>query len=336
MIVAILCLSLTAWAQGYDGLIQQAQAKLLTGEYQEALELYAQAFQTGESYYGDYYNAACAANLAGHPDTAFTYLDAAIRDGLIEKEWLENDPDLESLKSEPRWERLLAALDSRVDDLMASFPEAHAQEMVLDLPEPRLASSASVEEALQNRRSIRSYDDAPLTLEEISQILWSAYGITQPRNDGPAFLRGGLRTAPSAGALYPLELYVVARNVTGLRPGVYWYRSETHQLVTIWDEDRWEELSQAGLGQPHFQTAAAAVVYSAVFQRTTEKYGQRGRERYVCMDLGHSAQNIYLQAYALGIGTCAIGAFGDLALKRAVGMTKEEEPLYIMPLGRVK
>jgi SagB-type dehydrogenase family enzyme len=95
-------------------------------------------------------------------------------------------------------------------------------------------------------------------------------------------------------------------------------------------------LKQAGLEQPHFETAAAAIVYSAVFDRNTGKYGQRGRERYVCMDLGHSAENVYLQAYALKIGTCAIGAFSDLSLKKAIGMTREEEPLYIMPFGKVE
>jgi SagB-type dehydrogenase family enzyme len=167
-------------------------------------------------------------------------------------------------------------------------------------------------------------------------LLWSAYGITQPVEDGPAFLRGGLRTAPAAGALYPLELYLVARNVAGLAPAVYYYKSETHQLIAVSAEDRWEAVREAGLSQPHFDTAAAAIVYSAVFERNTSKYGTRGRERYVCMDLGHSAENVYLQAVALKIGTCAIGAFSDLALQRAVGMTRAEEPLYIMPFGKVE
>ncbi len=92
-----------------------------------------------------------------------------------------------------------------------------------------------------------------------------------------------------------------------------------------------KEVSEASFNQDQFKTASAAIVYSAVYERTTKKYGQRGRDRYVCMDLGHSAENVYLQAYALKIGTCAIGAFTDLWLKRAVGMTREEEPPYIMP-----
>jgi SagB-type dehydrogenase family enzyme len=106
--------------------------------------------------------------------------------------------------------------------------------------------------------------------------------------------------------------------------------------MRITEEDRWEALAEACLGQPQFETAAAAIVYSAIFERTTSKYGRRGRERYVCMDLGHSAENVYLQAYALGMGTCAIGAFDDLRLKQAIGMTRQEEPLYVMPVGKME
>lgn len=175
-----------------------------------------------------------------------------------------------------------------------------------------------------------------MTMAEISQLLWAAYGITEPLPDGPAFLRGGKRAAPSAGARYPLELYLVARNVSGLAAGVYWYQSEGHRLVQLSTEDRWEALSESAFHQPHFRTAAAAIVWSAVFERNMVKYGQRGRERYVCMDLGHSGENVYLQAYALKVGTCAIGAFTDILLKQAIGMTKEEEPLYIMPVGKVE
>lgn len=339
----VLCLALcfailpgTGLAQDYATLARDAYLKMVDKEYEEALQIYEQVFETGEAGYTDYYNAACAAALTAKPDEAFEYLDAAAEMGLIEKEWLEGDPDLTSLKSDARWDDLLATIDGKLDALMQTFPATHSVDEGIDLPEPRLDSDVSVEETLQGRRSIRAYEDKPLTLEEISQILWSAYGITRPIEDGPDFLRGGLRTAASAGALYPLEVYLVARNVDGLAPGVYWYKSETHQLAIISSEDRWEALSDAGLNQPHFNTAAAALVYSAVFERNTEKYGDRGRERYVCMDLGHSAQNVYLQAYALKIGTCAIGAFSDMALMQAIGMTREEEPLYIMPLGKVE
>jgi SagB-type dehydrogenase family enzyme len=220
--------------------------------------------------------------------------------------------------------------------MMEGFPETLAPLETIELPPARVEGDISVEEALKSRRSVRSYADAPLTMAEVGQLLWAAYGISYPIEDGPAFLRGGLRTAPSAGALYPLEVYLVARDVTGLDPGVYWYDSEDHTLGLLVREDRWADLSAACHHQPHFETAAAALVWSAVFERNTRKYGQRGRERYVCMDLGHSGENVYLQAYALGVGTCAIGAFTDLRLKETVGMSRAEEPLYVMPLGKTE
>jgi SagB-type dehydrogenase family enzyme len=295
-----------------------------------------QAFQAAEGTLADLFNAGCAAARSGDPDKAFDYLYEALDSYLLEREWLVEDEDLVSLQSDSRWTDLLAAVDAKVDSMMSALPEEHAEGPSIALPEPRLSSDVSIEETLQGRRSIRSYTDTALTMTEVGQLLWAAYGLNKPIEDAPDFLRGGLRTAPSAGALYPLEVYLVVRNVAGLEPGVYWYRSEVHDLMPLVLEDRWDELSGAGFNQPHFETAAAAIVYSAVFERNTEKYGERGRERYVCMDLGHSAENVYLQAYALSIGTCAIGAFNDMGLKHVIGMTRAEEPLYIMPIGKVE
>jgi SagB-type dehydrogenase family enzyme len=224
----------------------------------------------------------------------------------------------------------------RPDERGRAADSGKSRSTVIALPESRKAGEVSVEEALNGRRSVREYSDVPVSLAEVSQLLWAAYGITYPVADAPPFLRGGLRTAPSAGARYPLEVYLFARRVEGLPAGVYRYRSETHDLAAVAEEDRWEALTAAGLYQPHFETAAAAIVYSAVFERTTEVYGERGRTRYVYMDVGHSAENVYLQALALDIGTCAVGAFEDAALKEAAGMTEEEEPLYIMPFGKMK
>jgi SagB-type dehydrogenase family enzyme len=332
----VLLIGAAAWADGYDDLIGRADDKAAAGEYEEALELYLTALKSEDAYHGDYYNAACVAALSGNADAAFALLEEVVGSGLFDREMLEDDSDLESLRSDEQWEALLKALDENREAIIARLPETQPEEPAIDLPDPRTAGDISVEEVLNNRRSVRAYADIPLTVAEISQLLWAAYGITYPVDGGPAFLRGGLRTAPSAGARYPLELYLVARNVHGVPAGVYWYRSETHQLIAVVDEDRWKELSDAGFQQPHFGTAAAAIVFSAVFERNTEVYGKRGRERYVCMDLGHSAENLYLQAQALKIGTCAIGAFGDLALRKAVNMSRAEEPLYIMPLGKVE
>jgi SagB-type dehydrogenase family enzyme len=205
----------------------------------------------------------------------------------------------------------------------------------VELPKPALYSDCSVEKALSERRSVRKYTDEPVTLEEVSQLLWSAYGITYTREGLPDFIRGGFKTAPSAGARYPLEIYLVAGNVKGLLPGIYWYLPEGHIIHRLADGDVRAGLQAACLSQQFAGEAPVSIVWSAVYERCTEKYGDRGRDRYVCMDLGHSAQNVYLQCVSLGLGTCAIGAFTDDALKDLIGMTEQEVPLYVMPVGRL-
>ena len=130
-----------------------------------------------------------------------------------------------------------------------------------------------------------------------------------------------------------LEICVAVGNVTGIEPGVYKYVSQEHKIVRVIDEDIREELSAAALGQDMVRDAPLTVVYSAVFSRITKIYGERGRERYVFIELGHSAQNIYLQAEALRLGTCAIGAFTDSRVSELLQLPAEEEPLYLMPIG---
>lgn len=204
------------------------------------------------------------------------------------------------------------------------------------LPEPKRDGLVSVEKAIQNRRSVRGYSGDPLSLAEVSQILWAAYGITEARPDGPAFIRGGLRAAPSAGALYPLEIYLVAGNVTGLAAGIYRYVSEEHALARVQEGDGREALCQAALGQPWIREAPAALVVAAVFARTTKKYGERGSTRYVWMDAGFAGENVYLQAQALGLGCCIAGAFNDEAVKQAMSMPTGEEPVCILAVGKRK
>jgi len=199
------------------------------------------------------------------------------------------------------------------------------------LPPPAASGSVSVEEALSARRSRRAFQEKALCAEKLSQILWAAYGITTPASN-PS-LRGGLRTSPSAGALYPLEIYVAVGNVTGIESGVYKYVSAEHKIVRTIDRDVRRELSAAALNQFMVRDAPAAVIYTAVFSRITGRYGERGRERYVFMEIGHSAQNIYLQAEALGLGTCAIAAFTDSRVSELLGLAAEEEPFYLMPVG---
>lgn len=331
----IIFFSIACLAQGYDFLVRDAEDKMKAGQYEEALKLFDKAFKSGEYHYEDFLNVARIYVRLEKNDKAFAYLEKAVKSGFANPAGLKEDKILSSLKGESKWKTILAEIDEQIAIIQSAFPEKHKEDIVIDLPEPKLKGNVSVEETLKNRRSIRSYSQEAMSLEEISQILWAAFGITKPLENAPAFLRGGLRAAPSAGARYPLDLYVVARNVKNLDVGVYFYKSETHQLVQISKEDKWKALSRAAFDQPHFETAAAAIVYSAIFERCMMKYGQRGRERYVCIDLGHSAENVYLQATAMNIGTCAIGAFTDLDVKKTVAMTREEEPLYIMPLGRM-
>lgn len=205
--------------------------------------------------------------------------------------------------------------------------------VIIHLPSPDLSGSTSLEETIKNRRSTRVYSKIPITKKEISQILWAAYGITKP-NSKYKNLRGGYRTVPSAGALYPLEIYICCGNVEDLPDGIYWYRSEEHKLIKVISGDQRGSLCATTVGQKHFQNAAAILVIAANFQRTEAKYGERGKERYVYMEAGHCAQNIYLQSAALDIGVCAVGAFNDKRVMHLLQM-KEEQPLYLIPMGKI-
>ena len=194
----------------------------------------------------------------------------------------------------------------------------------IKLPEPAHDSPTSIEQALLKRRSVRDYKDEPLTLAEVSQLLWAAQGITDRR---------GFRAAPSAGALYPLEVYVVVGNVSNLSDGIYRYKPHEHELERIKEGDKRAELCIAALGQSSVKDGAIVVVFSAVYERTTQKYGERGI-KYVHMEVGHAAQNVYLQAVSLNLGTVVVGAFQDDAVRMIINMPDEENPLYIMPVGK--
>lgn len=192
------------------------------------------------------------------------------------------------------------------------------------LPQPIYDSTVSVEEALLKRRSVRNYADKALTLQEVSQLLWAAQGITDP---------SGKRTAPSAGALYPLELYVVVGSVEDITKGVYKYQPQQHELVRVLDGEQRKALAAAALNQQSIAQGAIDIVITAVYERTTRKYSDRGI-RYVHMEAGHAAQNVYLQAVAMNLGMVVIGAFYDDRVKEVLNLPENEEPLYIMPVGR--
>ena len=194
----------------------------------------------------------------------------------------------------------------------------------LSLPAPRQDSEFSIERALHERRSVREFGKTALTQDEVSQLLWAAQGITS---------RDGLRTAPSAGALYPLELYLVVGMVRDLDPGVYRYAPAGHKLMKIIAGDQRHKLASAAHVQDCVADAAAVLVFTAIERRTTRKYGSRG-VRYVHIEIGHASQNVFLQATALGLGTVVVGAFEDDAVGELLHLPEGEVPLYLMPLGR--
>jgi len=199
---------------------------------------------------------------------------------------------------------------------------------VINLPKPKLKGELSVEEAIQSRRSNRDFKSTSLTIEQLSQLLWSAQGTT-----GHSW--GGLRASPSAGATYPLELYAVIGKVEGIEPGVYHYLNESHSLRCTLVGDIRPALASAALGQGFILEAPLSIVIIADYRRTTRRYGERGK-RYVHMEIGHVGQNLYLEAVSLGLGTCAVGAFHDEEVDKVLGLPKDLESLYIMPFGHIR
>ncbi len=192
------------------------------------------------------------------------------------------------------------------------------------LPAPTKEGKVSLERCLATRRSVRSFRGDALKLAEVSQLLWAAQGITGAQR---------LRTAPSAGALYPLELYLVAGKVEGLAAGVYKYHPDGHALVRVAQGDRRAALANAALGQQFIAQAPAVFVIAGVYERTAKRYGDRA-PRYVHIEVGHAGQNLCLQAVALGLGSVPVGAFRDPDVRRVLSMPDEEAPLYILPVGR--
>ncbi len=195
----------------------------------------------------------------------------------------------------------------------------------VQLPESSLSGPVSLEEALAQRRSIRGFSDHQVTLAEIGQLLWAAQGITEPRR--------GLRTAPSAGATYPLEIVVIVGRAEGLAPGVYRYAPGRHALTPLLQDDQRQSLTRAALNQSALLQAPVTFAVTAVHARTESRYGQRAT-RYVDMETGHAAQNLSLQAVALGLGSVVIGAFDDQDVAALLDLPPGEAPLYLIPVGR--
>ncbi|MDJ0923744.1 MAG: SagB/ThcOx family dehydrogenase [Acidimicrobiia bacterium] len=188
---------------------------------------------------------------------------------------------------------------------------------MIELPPPTIAEGVSLTDTMAARRSVREYRETPLELAELSQLLWATQGITSP---------AGQRTAPSAGGLYPLEIYVVTA------AGRHHYHPADHQLELLAEGDFRPELAEAALSQDPVAKAPATFVIAAVYARTAQKYGERA-ERYVEIEVGHAAQNLLLQAVALDLGAVPVGAFHDDQVAAVLDLPADHEPLYLIPVG---
>ena len=207
-----------------------------------------------------------------------------------------------------------------------SWQNPFQKEKEIILPQPRYQSEISIEEALLKRRSVREYKEKPLSLQEISQLLWAAQGITDPQT--------GKRTAPSAGALYPLKVYLTGK-IEGLTIGMYQYNPHNHSLIKVRDKDLRKELMVAAYDQPWIEKAPVNIIFTGNYQIIAQKYGKEKAPRYTHMEVGHVAQNVYLQAQSLGLGTVVVGGFEIERVKKVLALPLEEEPLYIMPVGKL-
>jgi SagB-type dehydrogenase family enzyme len=204
-------------------------------------------------------------------------------------------------------------------DLYKEYPQAEK----IELPAFEPTRPISLDKTLRQRKSIRDYQDKPISKGQLAYLLWASTGI-QRVEDGYEF-----RTAPSAGALYPIETYVLVNNVKALEPGVYHYAIRTHQLEQLQQRDLRQQIALAALGQGMCATAATVFIRTAVFERCKWKYGQRAY-RYIYLDAGHIAENLALAAVSLNLGTCEIGALYDDHVNAIIGIDGTEESTICM------
>jgi SagB-type dehydrogenase family enzyme len=190
--------------------------------------------------------------------------------------------------------------------------------MAFQLPDPDTIGSSPLEAAIHSRRSVREFRSDPLGVADIAQLLWAAQGVTGSQ---------GYRAAPSAGAFYPLETYVIAAD------GMHHYRVASHSLERLADGDRRSEIRAVSFDQACITSAPAVFLFTAVYERTCREYGGRGR-MYVHMDVGHAAQNLLLQAQVLGLAGVPVAAFEPSQVSEILSLPAEEEPVYMIPIGK--
>jgi SagB-type dehydrogenase family enzyme len=196
----------------------------------------------------------------------------------------------------------------------------------ISLPKPSFDGKVSLEKAIKERRTIRDFRERTLSLNHLSQLLWAAQGITDPTM--------GRRAAPSGGALYPLDIYILIgeNGVEKMEAGIYHYLPKGHSVSVISKGDRRREISSASLSQMWMAKAPVIFIITAEYKRITGKYGERG-VRYALIEVGHVGQNLFLEAEALGLGAGIVGAFDDLEVSKVAGLPPKHEPLLIMPVG---
>lgn len=196
----------------------------------------------------------------------------------------------------------------------------------IKLPSPDLTSSFSVEEALKNRRTVRVYDESPLSLEHLSQMLWAAQGITD---------ESGHRAAPSAHSVYPIDLYVAVSDVTDLNTGLYHYIAEGHMLGLIREGEQKTDLAKV-TPQPHPQGAPVTLYMSSNYLKPQEFFDAEDAKQVTLQESGHIGQNLYLQAESLGLGLVVMGGFDPDIAREVLGLTEDDNVIYLVPIGNRK
>ena len=202
-----------------------------------------------------------------------------------------------------------------------SLPEEVGQPIAL--PDPVTAGGEAMRDVMASRRSVRHFTDEKVTLQELSQLLWAAQGVTNTK---------GWRTVPSAGAKFPIEIYVVADRVEGLEPGLYHYRVGAHELALIRSPAEKIDLQRACLNQASVSRAALDLIIMGVVWRVAEKYGEERSERYVVVEGGAVMEHVSLEAHALGLGSVCVCGLEDDQVQQFVGT--DTLPIAVMPVGR--
>jgi SagB-type dehydrogenase family enzyme len=208
-------------------------------------------------------------------------------------------------------------------ELYKEYPESH----IIELPEVHPLTDTSLYEAIKNRKSIRSFKNKEISKEILSYLLWSSTGISRKKQDFE------FRTAPSAGALYPIETYLLINNVEDVKPGIYHYSNKNHNLELLKEGDYAVEIAEAALGQKMCADSSVVFIWTAIFQRMKWKYRQRAY-RYIYLDAGHIAENLALSATSLELGSCQLGALYDDELNEIIGVDgTDESVIYMSAVG---